>query len=204
MKPKILVVDDVSDSWHVVSSILRTHHYQPIWAADSTRAMIEARKFQPAAILLYLGLPDRESFILLERLKQNQPLSKIPVIVVAGHDPSDGTTGQRTWSGRIPSKTFKGRQADQNDQSSPQSESVSSIQKGDRMAGFVMRKNQRFKELVPVQYRGEGIAGEGMLKDLSLNGGSITGTLPVRVGMALGLHMFVPGDPEPLLIDRAV
>jgi len=87
MKPKILVVDDVSDSWHVVSSILRTHHYQPIWAADSTRAMIEARKFQPAAILLDLGLPDRESFILLERLKQNQPLSKIPVIAVAGHDP---------------------------------------------------------------------------------------------------------------------
>ena len=38
------------------------------------------------------------------------------------------------------------------------------------MAGFVMRKNQRFKELVPVQYRGEGIAGEGMLKDLSLKG----------------------------------
>ena len=72
------------------------------------------------------------------------------------------------------------------------------------MAGFVMRKNQRFKELVPVQYRGEGIAGEGMLKDLSLNGGSITGTVSVRVGMALGLHMFVPGDPEPLLIDRAI
>jgi len=72
------------------------------------------------------------------------------------------------------------------------------------MAGFVMRKNQRFKELVPVQYRGEGIDGEGMLKDLSLNGGSITGTVPVRTGMALGLHMFVPGDPEPLLIGRAV
>ena len=87
MKPKILVVDDVSHSWHVVSSILRTHHYQPIWATDSTRAMSEARKFHPAAIVLDLGLPDRESFILLERLKQNRPLSTIPVIVVAGHDP---------------------------------------------------------------------------------------------------------------------
>jgi hypothetical protein len=72
------------------------------------------------------------------------------------------------------------------------------------MAGFFMRKNQRFKDLVPVQYRGDGTAGEGMLKDLSLSGGSITGNGSVSVGMALTLHLFVPGDPEPLLIDRAV
>ncbi len=71
------------------------------------------------------------------------------------------------------------------------------------MAGFVVRKNQRFKELVPVQYRGEGIAGEGIIKDLSLTGGYISGNAPVSVGMALALHLFVPGDPEPLLIDRA-
>lgn len=72
------------------------------------------------------------------------------------------------------------------------------------MAGFFMRKNQRFKDLVPVQYRGNGVAGEGMLKDLSLNGGSITGNLPVPVGEVLQLHMFMPGDPDPLLIDRAL
>lgn len=72
------------------------------------------------------------------------------------------------------------------------------------MARFFMRKNQRFKDLVPVQYRGKEIAGEGMLKDLSLNGGSITGNVPVPLGMVLGLHMFVPGDPDPLLIDRAI
>ena len=70
------------------------------------------------------------------------------------------------------------------------------------MAGFFMRKNQRFKDLVPVQYRGNGVAGEGMLKDLSLNGGSITGNVPVPVGEMLQLHMFMPGDPDPLLIDR--
>ena len=29
------------------------------------------------------------------------------------------------------------------------------------MAGFVLRKNQRFKKPVLVQYRGEGIFGEG-------------------------------------------
>lgn len=31
----------------------------------------------------------------------------------------------------------------------------------------------------------------------------MTGNAPVSVGMALALQIFVPGDPEPLLIDRA-
>src|ERR1700675_4997524 len=71
------------------------------------------------------------------------------------------------------------------------------------MAGFVMRKHQRLKKLVPVQYLGDEIAGEGIIEDLSLSGSYITGNAPVSVGMALALQIFVPGDPEPLLIDRA-
>ena len=71
------------------------------------------------------------------------------------------------------------------------------------MARFVMRKHQRLKRLVPVRYLGDGIAGEGIIKDLSLSGSYMTGNAPVSVGMALALQMFVPGDPEPLLIDRA-
>ena len=71
------------------------------------------------------------------------------------------------------------------------------------MAGFVMRKHQRLKKLVPVRYLGDGIAGEGIIKDLSLSGSYITGNVRVSLGMALALQMFVPGDPEPLLIDRA-
>jgi PilZ domain len=72
------------------------------------------------------------------------------------------------------------------------------------MAGFVMRKHQRLKKLVPVRYLGDEIAGEGIINDLSLSGSYITGNAPVSVGMALALQMFVPGDPEPLLIDRAI
>ena len=71
------------------------------------------------------------------------------------------------------------------------------------MAGFIMRKHQRLKKLVPVRYLMDGIAGEGMIEDLSLSGSYMTGNAPVSVGMALALQIFVPGDPEPLLIDRA-
>jgi len=71
------------------------------------------------------------------------------------------------------------------------------------MAGFVLRKGQRLKTFAPVRYRGDGIAGEGIIKDLSLSGSYIIGNTPVSVGMALALQIFVPGDPKLLLIDRA-
>jgi hypothetical protein len=71
------------------------------------------------------------------------------------------------------------------------------------MAGFVLRKGQRLKTFAPVRYRGDGIAGEGIIKDLSLSGSYIIGNKPVSVGTVLALQIFVPGDPELLLIDRA-
>jgi hypothetical protein len=71
------------------------------------------------------------------------------------------------------------------------------------MARSLVRKGQRLKTFATVRYRGDGIAGEGIIKDLSLSGSSIIGNAPVSVGIALALQIFVPGDPELLLIDRA-
>jgi hypothetical protein len=71
------------------------------------------------------------------------------------------------------------------------------------MAGFFVRKNQRIKRLVPVRYLGDGIIGEGIIKDLSLSGSYITGNAAVSIGAVIALQIFIPGDPEPLLIDRA-
>lgn len=72
------------------------------------------------------------------------------------------------------------------------------------MTRFVMRKNIRFKRLVAMQYMGDEFSGAGMIKDLSLSGSYIAAYTPVSVGMALALKLFVPGDLEPLLIDRAI
>ena len=88
METRILVIDDGIDSWNLLSSILRTHHYQPIWAADGIQALSEARKHQPHLILLDLGLPGGgDGFLILERLKSNRLLPAIPVIVVTGRGP---------------------------------------------------------------------------------------------------------------------
>lgn len=71
------------------------------------------------------------------------------------------------------------------------------------MAGFVMRKGQRLKTFATMRYFGDGVAGEGIIKDLSLSGSYIIGNRSVSIGMVLALHIFVPGEAELLLIDRA-
>ena len=71
------------------------------------------------------------------------------------------------------------------------------------MTWLFMRKQHRPTRVVSVRYLRDGIAGEGLIDSLLLSGSCIIGNRPVSIGVALALQMFVPGDSEPLLIDRA-
>jgi DNA-binding response OmpR family regulator len=86
VKSTILIIDDGVDSWHLLSSVLKTHNYHPVWAADGMQAITAARLHQPRAILLDLGLPGEDGLHVLDRLKSNRFLSDIPVIVVTVRD----------------------------------------------------------------------------------------------------------------------
>ncbi len=90
MKPKILVIDDSADSWALLNAVLQSHGYAPVWAADGMQAMSVARTHQPQAILLDLGLPGGDGFLILERLKANKFLSHVPVIVITARAPKEG------------------------------------------------------------------------------------------------------------------
>ena len=85
-KAKLLIVEDDADvrlGYHV---LLKAHNYDTVFAADSLSAVSEARKHRPALIILDLGLPAGDGFIVLERFAANVNLSLIPVIVVSGRD----------------------------------------------------------------------------------------------------------------------
>ena len=86
MQAKILIIDDSADSWGLLSTILKDHDFHPIWAADGMQAIAAARLHQPQAILLDLGMPGGDGFLVLERLKSNRLVSHIPVIVVTARD----------------------------------------------------------------------------------------------------------------------
>jgi DNA-binding response OmpR family regulator len=83
---KILVVEDDADVRLGYQVLLKANHYDTFFAADSTAAVSEARKHQPDLIILDLGLPAGDGFIVLDRFRGNMNLAVIPVIVVSARD----------------------------------------------------------------------------------------------------------------------
>jgi DNA-binding response OmpR family regulator len=83
---KILIVEDDADirlGYHV---LLKANQYETFFASDGMSAITEARKVQPDLIVLDLGLPAGDGFVVLDRLKANTYLSVVPVIVVSGRN----------------------------------------------------------------------------------------------------------------------
>jgi DNA-binding response OmpR family regulator len=85
-KKKILIVEDDADVRLGYNVLLRANHYDTFFAADAMCAISEARKCLPDVIVLDLGLPAGDGFVVLERLRANMQLSLIPVIVISGRD----------------------------------------------------------------------------------------------------------------------
>jgi two-component system KDP operon response regulator KdpE len=83
---KILVVDDDPDVRLGLQLRLTANHYDVIFAADGVASIVEARKHLPDLMILDLGLPAGDGFSVLERLKVNERLSSIPVIVLSARD----------------------------------------------------------------------------------------------------------------------
>jgi CheY-like chemotaxis protein len=89
MNSKILIIDDSVESWRLLNTILKTHNFHPVWAADGMQAIAAARLHQPQAILLDLEMPGGDGLVVLERLKSNRLLSHIPIIMVTARDRQD-------------------------------------------------------------------------------------------------------------------
>jgi DNA-binding response OmpR family regulator len=85
-KKKILVVEDDADVRLGLHVLLTANRYETFFAADSSSAVTEARKHLPDLILLDLGLPAGDGFIVMERFRANTHLEGIPVIVVSARD----------------------------------------------------------------------------------------------------------------------
>jgi DNA-binding response OmpR family regulator len=82
----ILIVDDDPDMLHALEVRLKASGYGVHCAEDGIGAISEARKHTPDLIVLDLGIPAGDGFIVLDTLKTNLDLASIPVIVLSGRD----------------------------------------------------------------------------------------------------------------------
>jgi two-component system KDP operon response regulator KdpE len=86
-KAKILVVDDDPDLVRALRVRLRANNYEVATASDGYTAIASAQKERPALIILDLGLPVGDGFVVLDRLQNSDTLAGVPVIVLSARDP---------------------------------------------------------------------------------------------------------------------
>jgi DNA-binding response OmpR family regulator len=88
-RPKILLVDDDPDLLRALRLRLRANNYEVTTASDGYAAIASAQKERPSLIILDLGLPVGDGFVVLNRLQNSDALSGVPVIVLSARDPQN-------------------------------------------------------------------------------------------------------------------
>lgn len=84
---KILLVDDDKDVLLGLNVRLRASGYSVVFASDAISAISVARQEMPDAIILDIGLPAGDGFVVMQRLRSLLPLAHIPIIILTGKDP---------------------------------------------------------------------------------------------------------------------
>lgn len=83
---KILIVDDDRDLRMGLGARLRGNDFDVVFAEDGMGAIAVARREKPDLVLLDLGLPAGDGYVVLERLQANTALSTVPVIVLSARN----------------------------------------------------------------------------------------------------------------------
>lgn len=83
---KILIVDDDRDIRMGLGARLRANDFEVVFAEDGMGAIAAARRENPDLVLLDIGLPAGDGYVVLERMRKNTALSTIPVVVLSARD----------------------------------------------------------------------------------------------------------------------
>lgn len=85
---KILVIDDDEYSRDALACLLNSEGHETLTAADAETGYQLACDTTPDAIILDLSLPDAHGKEIIERVRGNESLREVPILVVTGL-PSD-------------------------------------------------------------------------------------------------------------------
>ena len=84
--PRILLIEDDLNVCHGIQRKLKAFNYETVYAPDAVASISQARQHCPDLILLDLGLPAGDGFVVMDRLRHFPELSIIPIIVLSGRD----------------------------------------------------------------------------------------------------------------------
>jgi two-component system KDP operon response regulator KdpE len=87
MQNRILIVEDDPDMVRAMAVRLKAQGYSLVVAKDGISAISVARKEKPDLIVLDLGLPAGDGFMVMQRLKALPDLMLVPIIVVSARNP---------------------------------------------------------------------------------------------------------------------
>ena len=82
-KKKILVVNDEPDTRTFLCTLLGTCDYEPLVAIDGLEGIRKAREIKPELIILDVMMPKEEGVQLYRKLKTDENLKHIPVIMLS-------------------------------------------------------------------------------------------------------------------------
>ena len=89
MAEKILIVDDDRDIRVGLNVRLRKLGYETCFAEDGVSATAAIKQEKPNLVLLDIGLPAGDGFLVLERMNDSADAGCTPVIVLTARDPEE-------------------------------------------------------------------------------------------------------------------
>jgi signal transduction histidine kinase len=92
-KDKILIVDDVFDNLLVLEAVLEDNNYELILVEDSKIALNMVEESPPDIILLDVMMPEIDGYEFTRRIRQNQALPFIPILLITAHYESSVVEG---------------------------------------------------------------------------------------------------------------
>ncbi len=85
MPKKVLIVEDNELNSRLFSDLLRAHDYEADAVRDGREAIDRARSYQPDLVVMDIQLPHVSGLELIEAMKSDDQLSRIPIMAVTAY-----------------------------------------------------------------------------------------------------------------------
>ncbi|MCU1227607.1 MAG: Two-component hybrid sensor and histidine kinase regulator [Acidobacteria bacterium] len=118
-RPRIMIVEDDFDLARVITESFARHGIETCHAATGREAIALAREVTPDLLILDLVLPELDGFGVVEWLREQEKLCKVPMVVYSATDPTTSERQRLTLGptqfltkSRVPPQEFERRVVD--------------------------------------------------------------------------------------------